>query len=135
MGGVLKAGQDNALDLHQTFLKKSFKITDFHCHRKIVFLHRHSANERQAKKAKGELVTSRQSFGQLCPFSRSNYEFFQLAQFFNLKIGLSWKFLSSRQSRSRRTTSFPHFLPADFSPSLTSLVNTISKDVFPLRIT
>ena len=83
--------------------------------------------ERQAKKAKGELVTSRQSFGQLCPFSRSNYEFFQLAQFFNLKIGLSWKFLLSLQSRSRRTTPFPHFLPADFSPSLTSLVNTISK--------
>jgi len=64
------------LDLHQTFLKKSFRLLTFTAIEKIVFFRRHFANERQAKKAKGELVTSRQSFGQLCPFSRSKLRVF-----------------------------------------------------------
>lgn len=56
------------------------------------------------------------------------WEFFsRIAQFFNLQIGFTWKFHLSRHSRFRRPSLFPHSLPADFSPSLTNLVNTIYK--------
>ena len=41
--------------------------------------------ERQAKKAKGELVTSRQSFGQLCPFSRSKLRVFSSCKIFQIE--------------------------------------------------
>ena len=86
--------------------------------------------ERQAKKAKEE-VTSSQSFGQLTIVlsqDKKTWEFFsRIAQFFNLQIGFTWKFHLSRHSRFRRPSLFPHSLPADFSPSLTNLVNTIYK--------
>ena len=88
--------------------------------------------ERQAKKAKeGALFSDVKTvFWSTFVLSQDQEKnsylsfFSRIAQFFNLKIGISWKFLLSRQSRFRRTTSFPHSLPADFSPSLTNLVNT-----------
>ena len=59
---------------------------------------------------------------------KKTWEFFsRIAQFFNLQIGFTWKFHLSRHSRFRRPSLFPHSLPADFSPSLTNLVNTIYK--------
>merc|ERR1712083_845433 len=78
-----------------------------------------------------EKVTSSQSFGQLTfvlSQDKKTWEFFsRIAQFFNLQIGFTWKFHLSRHSRFRRPSLFPHSLPADFSPSLTNLVNTIYK--------